>query len=125
MWFKREIRRLTTPQNGEWIAAECRYKIIPPRHDEAVAKICKKFNISVQHAEDIIGELDKYQWHVRRIPGMDDKVKKFLADENILAAVKAIREVTAWGLLECKLYMEDIQFGLKPWPVPLTEEGEQ
>ncbi len=109
MWFKRDVNILVESGN----------------HDEAVLKLCKKFGIGIQHAEDIIRELDQYQWHVRRLPNMDKKVKKFLAENNIVGAAKLIREVTDWGLLQCKFYIEDVRDKRKPWPTPQNEEGEQ
>ena len=111
MWFRRSIRIL----------------ISEGKRDEANYKLCLKFHISMAHADDIMRELDQYQWHVRRIPNMDEWIKKTLADDPkaLVTVVKRIRELTAWGLLECKLYMEDVTKDLKPWPTPLNEEGEQ
>lgn len=67
MWFKRDVNRVVAAGS----------------HDEAVAMVGKRFGISVAHAEDIIRELDQYQWHERRLPGMDANVKKMFADADL------------------------------------------
>ncbi len=107
MWWVRDIRLLK--QAG--------------KTDEAVAAICKKFEISVQHAEDILRELGQYQWHERRQPGLDARVEKMLKEDGVVATAKMLRAEMGWGLLECKLYMEDL--GLKKWPEPRSENKRQ
>jgi hypothetical protein len=111
MWFKRSIRILVNEG----------------KRNEAVAKVVKKFGISIQHAEDIIRELDGYQWHVRRIPGMDVWIKETLGEnpKALMTVVGKLREQRDFGLLGCKLYMEDVTEGRKAWPAPLDEEGEE
>ena len=93
-------------------------------HKGAVEMLCGKFHISIAHADEIVMELDDYQWHVEHDPKLDKEVKKLLAEHNIVGAAKHIRSVHEhWGLLECKLYMEDIQNGSKPWPKPMADDG--
>ena len=117
MWYKRDVNRLITDN----------------KHDEVVAKLCKTFKISMSHAEEIIREIGQYQWHVRRFPKIDVKVKEILAEhkgreklsdrpKGFVPAVKMIREMTTWGLLEAKTYLEDITLGMKPWPEPVEED---
>lgn len=84
--------------------------------NQAIESICLQFDISVQQAADILRDLDKHQWHHLRIPGMDERVKAVLAAKNAVEAVKLLRAETNWGLMECKLYMEDL--GRKKWPEP-------
>ena len=97
------------------------------KHDETVAKICKKFGISISHAEEIIRNINDYQWYIVRMPKVDEKVRKLLEEKDIVKAVKAVKKVKPdWGLMGCKLYVEDVRDKRKSWPAPVevSEEDE-
>jgi hypothetical protein len=116
MEFKRDVMRLLVP-GVKYVGPGLDYEKLPPQTEAAVKMVCKKFGISYSHAEEIVGDIDKYQWHIERIRFMDDKVREFLREHDVVGAVKAIKAVRPdWGLLNCKLYMEDVRDGKKPWP---------
>ena len=106
MWFVREIRILRDAGKTA----------------EAVEKVCKRYNISIAHAEDIIRELSSYQVHDYHDPLLDKKVKDLMKTGDKVAACKEVRAKHNDGLLSAKLYIEDILNNLKPWPpVPVTK----
>lgn len=116
MDFKRDVMRLMMP-GVKYVGPGLDYEKLPPMKEEAVTKVCKEFRVSYSHAEEIVRDIDQYQWHSERIRFMDEKIREFLREHDVLGAVKAIKAVRpTWGLLECKLYMEDVRDCKKPWP---------
>ena len=114
--FKRDVMRLLLP-GVKYAGPNREYEKLPPQTDAAVLMVCKAFGISYSHAEEIVRDIDQYQWHVERIKGMDEKMREYLREHDIVGAVKAVKAVRPdWGLLECKLYMEDVRDAKKSWP---------